>query len=317
MNDRIHRCSPSIVRSAALRKQVFAGWKANSMGLRSGEYCGRNLRLAPNTAESLLYTSDLVEGHIISHHNVSTLERRRQTLFNVSQECFAVHRALNEHRSHDASLTQASNERHRLPVPHGRVRDQAFSAGAPTVQAHHIGGDCRLVDKYEAAGIKPTLLADPASSRASHVGALAFLRPQTFFEGDAMASEESRQCAAARRDTPLTQDRNELIQRKVPLLADKSKNLLRILLQRGSAPAAGHRFRRPIFPKALQPADRGTRADLKVFGSVTSGSHCHHKLDHANSQVPRIRSPHWSALQRINALDSLRRRALGIPIHSR
>src|SRR5246127_3506779 len=134
-----------------------------------------------NTPESLLDTSDFVEGHIVSHHNVSTLERRRQTLINVSQECFAVHRPLNKHRSHDASLTQASDERYRLPVPHGRVCDQAFSARAPAVQAYHIGGDCRLVDKYEAGGIKPALLTDPASTRASHVGALALLRPPAFF----------------------------------------------------------------------------------------------------------------------------------------
>ena len=134
-----------------------------------------------NTPESLLDTSDFVEGHIVSHHNVSTLERRRQTLLNVSQECFAVHRPLNEHRSHDASLTQASDERYRLPVPHGRVRDQAFSARAPAVQAHHIGGDCRFVDKYQAGGIKPALLTDPASARASYVGALALFRSQAFF----------------------------------------------------------------------------------------------------------------------------------------
>jgi hypothetical protein len=94
-----------------------------------------------------------------------------------------------------------------------------------------------------------------------------------------MASEESRQCAAARRDPPLTQYRNELIQSKVPLLADKSENPPRILLQRGRAPSTGHWFARPIFAKALQPADRGTRADLKVFGSATSGSSCFHKLN--------------------------------------
>src|SRR6201984_189511 len=45
-----------------------------------------------NTPESLLYTSDFVAGNIVSHHHVSPLERRRQTLLNVSQECFAVHR---------------------------------------------------------------------------------------------------------------------------------------------------------------------------------------------------------------------------------
>ena len=137
-----------------------------------------------------------------------------------------------------------------------------------------------------------------------------------FFECNAMTGEESRQCAAARRDPPLTKYRNELVQGKIPLLADKGENPLRMLLQRRRTPSMGHRFARPIFAKAVQPADRGTRADLKVFGSVTSGSSCFHKLNHANSQVRRIWSSHWSALKRINALDSLSQRALGIPIHS-
>src|SRR5215468_4837292 len=99
-----------------------------------------------------------------------------------------------------------------------------------------------------------------------------------FFKRDAMASEETRQCAAACRDTSLTQSRNELIQRKVPLLADQG--LLRILLQRRRAPSTGHRLERSIFVKALHPADRGTCADLEVFGSITSRSPCFHKLNH-------------------------------------
>src|SRR5262249_50324326 len=212
----------------SLAQASLDGMERQLDGVKIGRILRQESYACANTPESLLDPSDLVEGHIVSHHNVSRLERRRQTLPDVSQKGFAVHGPLNEHRSHDASLTQASDERYRLPVPHGRIRDQAFSATAPAVQAHHTGGDCRLVDKDEAGGIKPALLADPASARASH--------------RDAMASEESRQCAAARRDTPLTQDRNELIQRKVPLLADQGENLLRILLQRGHAPSTGHRF---------------------------------------------------------------------------
>src|SRR5215831_2103415 len=238
MNDRTHRCSPSIVRSAALRKQVLTGWNANSMGLRSGEYCGRNLRLAP-TPRRASSTPATLWKDTLSATTMSPRMSIGARLLYVSQECFAVHRPFNEHRSHDASLAQASDERYRLPVPHGRVRDQAFSARALAVQAHHIGGDCCLVDKYEAGGIKPALLTDPASTRASHVGALALLRPQAFFKRDAMASEETRQCAAACRDTSLAQYRNELIQRKVPLLADKVENLLGILLQRRRAPPRG------------------------------------------------------------------------------
>src|SRR5215813_3966943 len=78
-----------------------------------------------------------------------------------------------------------------------------------------------------------------------------------------MTGEESRQCAAARRDPPLTKYRNELVQGKVPLLADKGENPLRILLQRRRTPSTGHRFARPIFAKALQPADRRTRLTSK------------------------------------------------------
>ena len=123
-----------------------------------------------------------------------------------------------------------------------------------------------------------------------------------FFEGDAMASEEARQRAAARGDTSPTQDRNELIQRKVPLLADQRDNLLRILLQRRRAPATGHWFANPIFAKALQPADRRTRADLELLSRFTSRSSCFNKVNYANSQLTRIRSAHCPALRQINTL---------------
>src|SRR6516225_1814791 len=82
-----------------------------------------------------------------------------------------------------------------------------------------------------------------------------------FFEGDVMASEEARQCAAARRDTSLAQYRDELIQCKIRLLRDKGEDLLRMLLQRRRAPSTGHWLGRPIFAKALHPADRGASAD--------------------------------------------------------
>src|SRR5215469_10374231 len=231
------------------------------------------------TPDRLLYTCDLVEGNIVGHDNVSTLERRHQTLLYVSQEGFAIHGSFDQHRSHEASLTQARDKRYCLPVPHGRVREQALSAGAPTVKAHHIGGDCGLIDKYEAGGVKPALLPDPAPARASHVGALSLCRPQAFFKGDAMASEESRQRAAAPRDTSLAQYRNDLIQGEVRLLAENGEDVLRILLQGGSAPSTGHWFGSPIFAKALHPSDRGTDADPELFGRLTSGSSSLHEFN--------------------------------------
>jgi hypothetical protein len=112
---------------------------------------------------------------------MSLLERGDQTLLDVSQEGFSVHGSLDQHRRHDASLTEAGDKRHRFPVPHGHIPDQALSTRVPTVGTHHLGGDCSFVDKYKAGGVKHALLADPASARPSHVGSLLLCCPQTFF----------------------------------------------------------------------------------------------------------------------------------------
>jgi hypothetical protein len=139
-----------------------------------------------------------------------------------------------------------------------------------------------------------------------------------FFNGDPMASEESGQCAAAPWDSPLVKRRNDLIQREVRLLADKGEDLPRVLLQGRSTPSTGHGFGSPVFTKALHPPDRRTDADIKLFGRLPSRSSFFHEVDDAHSQLTRIRSMHWPALRRINALDSQDshlRHVLGIPIH--
>src|SRR5712692_3045466 len=137
-----------------------------------------------------------------------------------------------------------------------------------------------------------------------------------FFYGDVVASEESGERASASWDSPLVQRRNNLIQREVRLLNNEGENPLRVLLQWRSAPSTGHWLGSPVVEKALQPPDRGTDADIELFGRFTSGPSSFHKANDSHSQLTRIRSMHWSTLRRINALDSLLRRPLGIPIHS-
>src|ERR1700716_3058414 len=134
-----------------------------------------------NSSDRLLYTSNLVEGNVVGHHNVPALERWRQTLLYVSEECFAIHGSFDQHGSHDAGLTQASDKRHRLPAAHGRVREQPLFAGVPAVEPPHLGLNSLSVDEHEALRVKPALLANPASARASHVGSLALCRPSGFF----------------------------------------------------------------------------------------------------------------------------------------
>jgi hypothetical protein len=134
-----------------------------------------------NSLDRLFHTCNLVEGDVVDHHNVPALERWDQTLLYVSQEGLSIHGSFDQHRSHDAGLPQPSDKRHRIPVSHRGIADQALAAWVPTVEPQHVGGDCRLVDKYEVGRIKKALLPNPASARAGDVGALALCRPQTFF----------------------------------------------------------------------------------------------------------------------------------------
>src|ERR1700751_5255302 len=70
----------------SLAQASLYGMEGQLNGVKVRRILRQESKARANTPESPLHTSDLVEGHIISHHNVSTLERRRQTLLNVSQE---------------------------------------------------------------------------------------------------------------------------------------------------------------------------------------------------------------------------------------
>ena len=134
-----------------------------------------------DSLDRLFHTPNLMEGDIVDHHNVPALERWDQILFYVSQEGLSIHGSFDQHRSHDAGLTQSSDKRHSVPVAHRGITDQALSARVPAIEPYHVGGDCRLVDKYEAGRVKKPLLPNPASACAGDVGALPLCRPQTFF----------------------------------------------------------------------------------------------------------------------------------------
>src|ERR1700726_3205237 len=158
------------------------------------------------------HTPNLVEGDIVDHHNVPPLECWDQTLLYVSQEGLAIHGSFDQHRRHNASLTQASDKRHRLPVAHRCIADQALATRIPTVEPHHVGGHCCFIDKYEVGRVNKASLANPASACTRHVGSLALRRPQTFFDGDAMTGEEAGQWATTSLGSLLVKRRNNLIE---------------------------------------------------------------------------------------------------------
>src|SRR5580700_2078503 len=268
-----------------------------------------------NSLDRLLHTSDFVERDVVDHHNVSALERWDQTLLYVSQEGLSIHGSFDQHRSHDAGLPQPSDKRHRIPVSHRGIADQALAAWVPTVEPQHVGGAAvSSINTRWAGSRKPCSRIQRRRARATSARFRSAAR-KLFFNGDAMASKKSGKRAAAAWDSPLVKRRNDLIQREVRYLADEGEDLPRVLLQWRSTPSTGHGFESPVFTKALHPPDRRTDADIKLFSRLPSGSSFLHEVDDARSQLTRIRFMHWPALRRINALDSHLRRVLGIPIH--
>src|SRR5882672_540147 len=137
-----------------------------------------------------------------------------------------------------------------------------------------------------------------------------------FFDGDAVAGEESGKRTPACRGSTFSQRQDHLVQREVRLLMNEGEDPLRVLLQWRGTSSTGHWLESSVVAEALHPPDRGTDADFELFGRLTSGCSSVHEPNDSHSQLTSIRSTHWPILRRINALDSHLRRALGIPIHS-
>src|SRR5262249_55066109 len=153
--------------------------------------------------DCLLHTGNLVEGDVVDDDDVPPPEKRSETLFDISEECFSIHSSLDHHRGHDTGFAEASDECQRFPMSHWNLANKAFPARAPTVETDHVGGDGSFIDKDKASGVKQPLLADPVSALPRHVGSLSLCGAQAFFNSDAVPSEKSGERAAAATNSPL------------------------------------------------------------------------------------------------------------------
>ena len=123
-----------------------------------------------------------------------------------------------------------------------------------------------------------------------------------FFNGDAMASKKSGQRAAAAWDSPLVKRRNDFIQREVRFLADEGE-ICRECFSNGEVlPPLGMGSEVPFSRKRCTHRI----AELTLTSNCSAASRrdppSSTKFDDARSQLTRIRSMHWPALRRINAL---------------
>ena len=76
---------------------------------------------------------------IIHDDDVARRQCRRESLLDISEECFAVDGAIKDTRSRDAIVTQGGHERRRFPVTEGRVSEQPFAPFAAPITGRHVG----------------------------------------------------------------------------------------------------------------------------------------------------------------------------------
>jgi len=148
----------------------------------------------------------------------------------------------------------------------------------------------------------------------SHVGSLALCRLRLFFAVIHGSEDRGTETGCGFLNSPLVQHRNDLIQREVRLLTDEGEYRCEyfsngeILPPRASAWKSRHR-------EALHPPDCRTDAHVE-----TARLPSRRDAPSSTKRMTRtLSSPGYGPclvnLRRINALDSLLRRALGIPIH--
>ena len=110
----------SSVRGAALRTKALSLAKTCSIGLRSGEYFGRNRRRAPAAVIAFRTAFPFVGAEIVEHDNIVGLEGRDEELLDLGEKPLAVDRAVEHAGRVDAIVAQRSQEGRGLPVA---VRD--------------------------------------------------------------------------------------------------------------------------------------------------------------------------------------------------
>ena len=131
--------------------------------------------------DRVCHTGHLVSREVIHDDDVTAIQCRSQTLFDVCEEDRPVHRSIDHEGCDHPVMAQAGNQGDCLPMPVWNGSDQSFAAPATTPKSHHIGAGGGLVDEHQAGGVKHALLSKPAPTCPGHVRSFLLARAQAFF----------------------------------------------------------------------------------------------------------------------------------------
>ena len=150
-------------------------------GVEIGGVLGKIPQRCTDGLDGFSDTIDLVRRHIVHDDDIAWLKGGRETLFDVGEEGFSVHRPLDDEGSNHFVVTQTCDEGNRLPMSVRSVVDQSIAARAASPGSHHAGGDGGLIKKHQSGGIQQALLTEPASSRAGYIRSVLLASVERFF----------------------------------------------------------------------------------------------------------------------------------------
>jgi len=177
----MRRQRPSTVRSSAFLRSVLSFAKTCSIGLRSGEYGGKNKRGAPAARMARRIALPLCEPRLSMTTMSPGAQRRIEHLFDISLETFAVDGTVEDARRIDASTAQGGREGQGFPMAVRNLGMKPLAAAAPSPKRRHIGLGPSLVEKDETLGSKPCLKTLPYGPPASDIRTLLLAGRDAFF----------------------------------------------------------------------------------------------------------------------------------------
>ena len=135
-----------------------------------------------------------------------------------------------------------------------------------------------------------------------------------FFEADIVSIEKALEGAPTAGDTSLGHRGEDLLECQIGLLGNQSQEPVRVLFQRRSTPSALLCLGASCIAPALTPSDCRANAQLEHLGRFPAGRPAFNRIDHAFTQVSRIRFRHRSGSHSESiSPDSPTPKHLGIP----
>ncbi len=123
----------------------------------------------------------LVTAQVVDDDNVAGFEGGNEKLLDIGREADGVDGAVEDCWCVDPVMAKGGQEGQGFPMTVRRFGVEPPSPSAPAMAARHVGLGPGLIDKYQALGIDPPLIALPTSATPRHVTPVLLAGQYAFF----------------------------------------------------------------------------------------------------------------------------------------